>query len=84
MSNPFAELDTDTLLARKDALVLDLMRRLARLGIAPDYAYAVMLSARTLPADERIAVLEALAEIEAIKYTLAARRVRELEPETGA
>jgi hypothetical protein len=72
----------DDLLARKDALVLELADRLVRLGLPLDYAIPVMRSAGTLPPEERIAVLEALVEIEALKYTLAARRVRELEDES--
>lgn len=84
MTNPYASLPAETLLERKDGLVLGLARRLARLGIEPDYAVAVLAAAKALDAAERIAVLEALVEIEAIKYTLAARRVRELEPEEGA
>lgn len=83
MSNPFADLDADSLIARKNTLVRDLISDLKRLGLAPDYAVAVMQAARVLPADDRVRVLEALVEIEAIKYTLAARRVRELDPEEG-
>lgn len=79
MSHPFAALDAETLLARKDSQVLALARLLARLGLEPDYAVTVMAAARGLAAEDRLAVLEALVEIEAIKYTLAARRVRELE-----
>lgn len=81
MGNPFADVSAEDLIARKDEVVVALFRRLTRLGIEPDYAYAVMLSAKTVPAEDRIAVLEALVEVEAIKYTLAARRVRELDPE---
>lgn len=79
MSNPYGHLDSETLLERKDRLVLALARRLAGLGLKPDYAVRVMENARSLEGEDRIAVLEGLVEIEAIKYTLAARRVRELE-----
>lgn len=84
MSNPFTASSAGDLLARKDRLVLDLARQLARNGLEADYAVTVMERAAALPPEERIAVLETLVEIEAIKYTLAARRVRELDPEEGA
>ncbi|MBI2236366.1 MAG: hypothetical protein HYU60_05340 [Magnetospirillum sp.] len=81
MSNPFQDFSAEQLIERKDTLVRSLAGRLVRLGIEPDYAYAVMLDARRLPPDDRIAVLEGLVEIEAIKYTLAARRIREFDSE---
>lgn len=83
MSNPYAEFTAEELLVRKDALMLDVVRRLARLQLEPDYAVAIMRAAaeRTMAVEDRIAILETLVEIEAIKYTLAARRVRELDPE---
>ena len=81
MSTSLAAADTGELMERKDALARALLARLTRLGIAPDYAYPLMIAARSLPDAERLALLEELVEIEAIKYTLAARRVRELDPE---
>jgi len=81
MSNPFAGLSSEELLQRKDELVLALARRLADTGIRPDYAVSVMAEARAkgLPDGEYRAILEALVEIEAMKYTLAARRIRAFE-----
>ncbi|EME70522.1 hypothetical protein H261_07828 [Paramagnetospirillum caucaseum] len=79
MSNPYDHIDSETMLADKDRLVLTLARRLAKLGLKPDYAIRVIEAARGVEAVERIAVLEGLVEIEALKYALAARRVRELE-----
>jgi len=81
MSNPYDHLDPEVLVEHKDRLVMALARRLARLGLKPDYAIRIMEAARPLDAAERIAVLEGLVEIEALKYALAARRVRELEAE---
>lgn len=75
--------DTESLLARKDELVASLAPRLARLGLELDYSWNVMRAAgrATLPADEHILLLEELVELEAIKYTLAARVIRDLNPE---
>jgi hypothetical protein len=79
MNNPFAETDSETLLNRKDELVVTLAKRLHALGLVPDYSVAVMARARNLGIEDRIGVLEALVEIEALKYTLAARRIREID-----
>ncbi len=86
MSNPFAGLDDAALIERKDARVVEVARLLARIGLAPDYAQALVPALRqaALPAAEHVVVLEALVEIEAIKYTLCARRLREINPEEGA
>ena len=82
MSNPYAEIGSEKLVQIKDGLARDLLKRLIDLNIAPDYAIIVMMSARNLPMADRVRILEYLVEIEAIKYTLAARRVRELDPES--
>lgn len=82
MSNPYAEIGSEKLVRIKDGLARDLLKRLIDLNIAPDYAITVMNSARNLPMADRVRILEYLVEIEAIKYTLAARRVRELDPES--
>jgi hypothetical protein len=81
MTNPYAGTDSETLAAMKDDLVRELLHRLVALKMEPDYAVAVMRAARGLAAADRIEILESLVEIEAIKYTLAARRVRELDPD---
>ena len=82
MSNPYAEIGSEKLVRIKDGLARDLLKRLIDLNIAPDCAITVMNSARNLPMADRVRILEYLVEIEAIKYTLAARRVRELDPES--
>jgi hypothetical protein len=81
MTNPFANIESEALVAVKDGLVRELLHRLVAVNLEPDYPVEVMHAARKLDAKDRIAVLEALVEIEAIKYTLAARRVRELDPQ---
>ncbi len=86
MSNPFADLDHAALIERKDARVVEAGRLLARIGLAPDYAQALLPELRRAApqAADHVAILEALVEIEAIKYTLCARRLREIDPEEGA
>lgn len=83
MTQPFQELSDDGLRARKEAVLAELLSLLARLGLQPDYPAAMihgLLKAEVGDGD-RIAVLEALVEIESIKYTLCARRLREIDPE---
>lgn len=86
MPRPLNEEDTESLLARKEALVGEVMAQLRAHGLAPDYAHAVMLRARDagLPPAEHVALLERLVALEAIKYTLCARRLRAVDPDADA
>lgn len=83
MSHPFATLTDDQLRDRKDEVMRALFRRLIPLGLEPDYPQAMLAALRDadVPDAERIAVLEALVEIESLKYTLCARRLRQIDPE---
>lgn len=80
VSAPLHLNDTDVLLARKDELVAAIGRAALEMGIAIDYSFDMMLAARESGA-ERTGLLEMLLELEAIKYTLCARRLREEQPE---
>ena len=73
---PLNARDTDDLLARKDELVERVARMARAAGIALDYSYDMMLHARQAGFRDPD-FLEALVELEAIKYTLCARRLRE-------
>lgn len=83
MSHPFAHLSDDDLRERKDEVMRDLLGRLTKIGAEPDYPQALLAALRRTPPPEaeHIAVLEALVEIESIKYTLCARRLRQIDPE---
>ncbi|MBC7906713.1 MAG: hypothetical protein H7Y60_08210 [Rhodospirillaceae bacterium] len=71
---------TDDLLSRKERLEDAIIALAKHLGVPVDYAFAMVQSARSCSpnAEDHISLLEMLVEIEAIKYTLVARRLREL------
>lgn len=81
MTAPYADLSAENLLRLKEETVVAVAEKLSHRGIAADYPVNLVPRLAELPLEERISLLEALLEIEAMKYTLAARRVRELEPE---
>jgi hypothetical protein len=83
MSHPFAHLSDDDLRERKDEVMRGLLNHLVRVGVEPDYPQALLTALRRIsPTEaEHIAVLEALVEIESIKYTLCARRLRQIDIE---
>ncbi len=68
--------DTSDLMARKDDLVEVISQLAETLGIAIGYSFDMMLEARDAGIRD-IYLLEMLVELEAIKYTLCARRLRE-------
>ncbi len=75
LAAPLNSNDTPDLLARKDQLVTAIGGLAGRLGLGVDYSFDMMLAARK--AGIRSAeLLEMLVELEAIKYTLCARRLR--------
>ena len=76
LAPPLNERATDALLARKDALVEAICRTARAAGLEIGYSYDMMLAAREAGFRDP-ALLEALVELEAIKYTLCARRLRE-------
>ncbi|ARJ66491.1 hypothetical protein WV31_12835 [Magnetospirillum sp. ME-1] len=76
--------DTDSLMARKEQLVAKVAADLTALGLTPDYSWNIMMAAKRagdIPRDAYVRLIERLLEIEAIKYTLAARLIREMDPD---
>lgn len=78
-----ADLSDDQLRQRKDEVLRGLLGLLAAQNLIPDYPVTMLAALREaeLRSGDHIAVLEALVEIESIKYTLCARRLRQIDPE---
>jgi hypothetical protein len=76
LAPPLNERTTEELLARKDELAAAALRLARDAGIEPGYAYDMMLALRA-EGRRDTALLECLLELEAVKYTLCARRLRE-------
>ena len=78
LAAPLNSNGTDDLLARKDQLITAINGLAGRLGLGVDYSFNMMLAARNAGL-RSVELLEMLVELEAIKYTLCARRLREEE-----
>ncbi len=78
LAAPLNSNGTDDLLARKDQLVTAISGLAGRLGLGVDYSFNMMLAARNAGL-RSVELLEMLVELEAIKYTLCARQLREEE-----
>ncbi len=78
---PLNSNDTDDLLARKTELVEAISQRARKLNVQVGYSFDMMLAARASELRD-VNFLEMLVELEAIKYTLCARRLREELPES--
>lgn len=76
LSAPLNSNETADLLARKDELVAAIGKTAGDLGLTVDYSFEMMREARQMGL-RSIDLLEMLVELEAIKYTLCARRLRE-------
>lgn len=76
LAAPLNSNGTDDLLARKDQLVTAIGDMAGRLGQGVGYSFDMMLEARSSGL-RSVELLEMLVELEAIKYTLCARRLRE-------
>lgn len=76
LAAPLNANSTAELLARKDDLVAAIGMLARRLGIGVSYSYDMMVEARSAGI-RSVELLEMLVELEAIKYTLCARRLRE-------
>jgi hypothetical protein len=73
---PLNSNDTGDLLARKDELVEAIAVLARNLNLPIGYSFDMMQDARTAGI-RSVELLEILVELEAIKYTLCARRLRE-------
>ena len=76
LTTPLNANDTSDLLARKDDLVEAISLLAEKLGVEIGYSFDMMLEARDAGIRD-VDLLEMLVELEAIKYTLCARRLRE-------
>lgn len=81
-----AEMPTDALLAHKDQLARRLLDIIKAEGLPIAYPYLVVRAAkeRRLDALRYQALLEIALELESAKYVLAARRLREIDPDADA
>lgn len=74
LSAPLNLNSTADLLARKDDLVDAICNLAPRLGISVGYSFDMMIEARRAGTSS-LEFLEMLVELEAVKYTLCARRL---------
>lgn len=73
---PLSANESAALLTRKDELVEAIVRVAREMNLPLGYSFDMMVAARTAGA-RNVEFLEMLVELEAIKYTLCARRLRE-------